>query len=125
MAFIRFSVSSRDGPSAPCSTAVGCSLAWCPIFGRGCDAPSRQRPLDRIRSILQWRPVSLLALPFCTASQLSAHYLAHFFDCFSCLQVYKGAEHPHEAQAPANITNEISIKPRAGPGAALLASKAK
>ncbi len=40
-------------------------------------------------------------------------------------QVYPGAEHPHEAQQPLDITKEISIKPREGAGAQLLASKAK
>jgi hypothetical protein len=41
------------------------------------------------------------------------------------LQVYKGDSHPHEAQQPTNITAHISQKPSKGPGAALLASKAK
>lgn len=39
------------------------------------------------------------------------------------LKVYKGTAHPHEAQQPTNITKEISIKPKNGPGAALLAAK--
>eukprot|EP00879_Flechtneria_rotunda_P021815 GHRR01023004.1.p1 GENE.GHRR01023004.1~~GHRR01023004.1.p1 ORF type:complete len:191 (+),score=64.50 GHRR01023004.1:395-967(+) len=39
------------------------------------------------------------------------------------LKVYKGTGHPHEAQQPTDITKQISIKPKDGPGAALLASK--
>lgn len=39
------------------------------------------------------------------------------------LQVYKGAKHDHEAQQPQDITKEISIKPKNGPGAQLLAAK--
>jgi hypothetical protein len=44
--------------------------------------------------------------------------------CFiGFLQVYKGTEHPHEAQQPVCITNEISKKPKETAGAALLAAK--
>lgn len=39
------------------------------------------------------------------------------------LKVYKGTAHDHVAQAPIDITKEISIKPMAGPGAAVLAAK--
>ncbi|KAF5832675.1 ribosomal protein L13 [Dunaliella salina] len=39
------------------------------------------------------------------------------------LKVFKGPSHPHEAQKPADITSEIDLKPKNGPGAALLASK--
>lgn len=39
------------------------------------------------------------------------------------LKVYKGTKHDHEAQQPQDITKEISIKPKNGPGAQLLASK--
>lgn len=39
------------------------------------------------------------------------------------LKVYRGTKHDHEAQQPQNITAEISIKPSAGPGAAVLAAK--
>ncbi|GLI63017.1 hypothetical protein VaNZ11_005877 [Volvox africanus] len=39
------------------------------------------------------------------------------------LKVYKGTKHDHEAQQPQDITTEISIKPREGPGAQLLAAK--
>lgn len=39
------------------------------------------------------------------------------------LKVYKGAKHDHEAQQPQDITKEISIKPKNGPGAQLLAAK--
>lgn len=42
------------------------------------------------------------------------------------LKVFKGASHPHGAQQPTDITNLVDIKPKEGPGAALLASlKAK
>lgn len=41
----------------------------------------------------------------------------------AALQVYKGAKHDHEAQQPQDITKEISIKPKNGPGAQLLAAK--
>ncbi len=39
------------------------------------------------------------------------------------LKVFKGPNHPHGAQQPADITSEIDLKPKNGPGAALLASK--
>ncbi|KAG2486227.1 hypothetical protein HYH03_015052 [Edaphochlamys debaryana] len=39
------------------------------------------------------------------------------------LKVYTGAKHEHEAQQPQDITKEISIKPKNGPGAAVLAAK--
>lgn len=41
------------------------------------------------------------------------------------LKVYKGEAHPHEAQQPTDITAQISQKPSKGPGAQLLAGKAK
>lgn len=41
------------------------------------------------------------------------------------LKVYKGTAHPHEAQQPVDITKEISIKPKNGPGKELLAAAAK
>ncbi|PNW81880.1 hypothetical protein CHLRE_06g264350v5 [Chlamydomonas reinhardtii] len=42
------------------------------------------------------------------------------------LKVYKGTKHDHEAQQPQDITKEISIKPKNGPGAAVLkAAKAQ
>lgn len=39
------------------------------------------------------------------------------------LKVVKGDKHTHEAQLPTDITSEISIKPKNGPGAQLLAAK--
>lgn len=39
------------------------------------------------------------------------------------LKVYKGTQHPHEAQQPVDISAEIDIKPKEGPGAQLLAAK--
>lgn len=41
------------------------------------------------------------------------------------LKVYKGAEHPHEAQQPADITREISARPADGPGKEVLAAARK
>ena len=41
------------------------------------------------------------------------------------LKVYKGTAHPHEAQQPVDITQEISIKPKLGPGKELLAAAKK
>jgi hypothetical protein len=38
-------------------------------------------------------------------------------------QVFKGGKHDHEAQRPEDITQHISIKPKAGPGAAALKAK--
>lgn len=38
------------------------------------------------------------------------------------LKVFKGAKHDHQAQQPVDITKEIDIKPKDGPGKALLAS---
>lgn len=37
------------------------------------------------------------------------------------LKAVKGSKHPHEAQQPVDITKEIDIRPKAGPGAQLLA----
>lgn len=39
------------------------------------------------------------------------------------MQVVKGDKHTFEAQTPVDITNEISIKPKNGAGAAVLAAK--
>ncbi|PNH00988.1 hypothetical protein TSOC_013147 [Tetrabaena socialis] len=39
------------------------------------------------------------------------------------LRVYKGGKHEHEAQRPTDITREISLKPKNGPGKELLAAK--
>ncbi|KAI8472805.1 MAG: plastid ribosomal protein L13 [Monoraphidium minutum] len=41
------------------------------------------------------------------------------------LKVYKGTAHPHEAQQPTDITREISLKPKLGPGKELLAASKK
>jgi large subunit ribosomal protein L13 len=41
------------------------------------------------------------------------------------LKVYKGTEHPHAAQQPVDITREISLKPKLGPGKELLAAAKK
>jgi len=38
------------------------------------------------------------------------------------LKVVKGPSHEHEAQQPVDVTSEINLKPKNGPGAALLAS---
>lgn len=43
-------------------------------------------------------------------------------DIRSHLKVCKGPNHEHEAQQPTDITNYIDLKPKNGPGAALLAS---
>ncbi|GBF87502.1 50S ribosomal protein, chloroplastic [Raphidocelis subcapitata] len=40
------------------------------------------------------------------------------------LKVFKGTAHPHEAQQPVDITKEISVKPKNGPGKELLAAAA-
>ncbi|KXZ47220.1 hypothetical protein GPECTOR_37g226 [Gonium pectorale] len=39
------------------------------------------------------------------------------------LKVYKGTAHEHAAQKPEDITKHISLKPKNGPGAAVLAAK--
>ncbi|GFR51033.1 hypothetical protein Agub_g13361 [Astrephomene gubernaculifera] len=39
------------------------------------------------------------------------------------LKVFRGAKHDHEAQKPQDITKEISLKPKNGPGAQVLAAK--
>jgi large subunit ribosomal protein L13 len=41
------------------------------------------------------------------------------------LKVYKGAAHLHEAQQPVDITKEISLKPKLGPGKDVLAAARK
>jgi len=41
------------------------------------------------------------------------------------LKVYKGTAHPHEAQQPVDITREISLKPKLGPGKEVLAAAKK
>ncbi|MEW5314468.1 MAG: hypothetical protein WDW38_005966 [Sanguina aurantia] len=39
------------------------------------------------------------------------------------LKVFKGSKHEHEAQTPVDITSHISLKPKNGPGVALLTAE--